>query len=51
MSVVSGIDGRLVGRHGGVAARHRALVGCGVLVDGAGGQQRGRLDETGEGES
>ena len=37
----------LVGRHGGVAARRRALVVCGVLVDGA---ERDRLDGTGEGE-
>ena len=34
----------LVGCHGGVAARRRALVVCGVLVDGA---ERGRLDGTG----
>ena len=33
--------------YGGVAARCRALVVCGVLVDVAEGQQRGRLDGTG----
>ena len=34
----------LVERHGGVAARRRALVVCGVLVEGA---KCGRLDGTG----
>ena len=37
----------LIWRYGGVAARRRALVVCGVLIDGAEGQQRGRLDGTG----
>jgi hypothetical protein len=37
----------LVWRYGGVAVCRRALVVCGVLVDGAEGQQRGRLDGTG----